>query len=197
MVNRPLVLLGAAVAAGLLFAVIGVVSIPSAAQTTGTNNNQSPSYLYKLENKYRKYENGVFTVRAGGGGTVAPLTWFFPRFAEIRVGETVTWVNPTGVGEPHTITFMMDNSTQADFAAPFIMSNANTTLAPAVPSANAEAVTMPGPNGSKLVVAANGRSINPTVIDSTGNVKTLPPNSSYTTDGSEKFINSGWMWPKD
>src|SRR5438105_4331396 len=131
MVNRKMVLLGATVAAGLLFAVIGAVSIQSAAQI-GTSNDQSPSFLYKLDSKYRKYEGGVFTVRAGGGAAVAPMTWFFPRIAEIKVGETVSWINPTAVGEPHTITFLMDNNTQTDFAAPFVMSSGNVTLTPAV-----------------------------------------------------------------
>src|SRR5689334_8499710 len=105
--NRRTFLLGAAVAAGLLFAIVGALSIPIAAQAggmnmtqTGDNMNQSPSFLYKLDSKYHKYENGVFTVRAGGGGHIAPTTWFFPRVAEIKVGETVTWINPTQVGEP-------------------------------------------------------------------------------------------------
>jgi len=196
MVNRTIVLLGAAVAAGLLFAVIGIVSIPIAAQT-GMGNDQSPSFLYKLDSKYRKYENGIFTVRAGGGAAVAPMTWFFPRIAEINVGETVSWINPTAVGEPHTVTFLMDNNTQTDFAVPFVMSKGNVALTPAVPNANAEAVTMTGPNGSQIVVAANIRSIGPTIIKADGNVTALPPNSSYTMDGTEKYVNSGWMWPKD
>jgi plastocyanin len=204
MKNRSVFLLGAAVAAGLLFAVIGIMSVPSAAQVsmnmTGSNitvgNDQSPSFLYKLDSKYHKYENGVFTVRAGGGGSIAPMTWFFPRIAEIKVGETVTWINPTAVGEPHTITFMMGNTSQADFAAPFVMSNTNTTFMPAVPNANADPVVMPGPNGAKIVVAANSRSISPTIIKADGNVTTLQPNTAYTMDGTEKFVNSGWMWPQ-
>jgi plastocyanin len=216
MISRRIVLLGVAIAAGLLFAIVGAVSIPTAAQSgmngsmeasqggmnmtdkgSGMSNEQSPSFLYKLYKKYHKYENGVFTVRAGGGGAVAPLTWFFPRVAEIKVGETVTWISPTSVGEPHTVTFIMDENMHAAFAAPFVMSNANTTLTSAVPNANAEAVVMPGPNGTNIVVAANSRSIAPTVIRVEGNVTTLQPNASYTMDGTEKFVNSGWMWPEN
>lgn len=249
MKNSVMIVLGAAIAAGLLFAVVAAVSIPPIAAEQGGNNSnnstkggngkesnqgqqqnmgqmnqnsgqgmegqkgmmmttndagnnnngsndQSPGYLYKMENKYHKYENGVFTIRAGGGSAVAPLTWFFPRHAEVKVGETVMWINPTRVGEPHTVTFMLDNSTHADFAGPFVMSNANTTLKSAIPNANAEAIVMPGPNGTKIVVAANNRSISPTVISSSGNVTHLAPNSSYTMDGTEKFVNSGWLWPQ-
>ncbi|HEX2615423.1 MAG TPA: plastocyanin/azurin family copper-binding protein [Nitrososphaera sp.] len=192
MVNY-LILSGAIAAAALLIAVVGV-SLNAAAQQ-GSDNSQSPAFVYKQDNKYYNYENGVFHVRAGGGGAISPLTWYFPRVAEIKVGETVTWTNPTQVGEPHTITFMMGNNTNADFAAPFVMSNANTSLTSAVPNANAEAVVMPGPNGTMIVVAANSRSISPTIIEANGNVTTMPPNSTYTMDGTEKFVNSGWVWP--
>ena len=214
-----LLLLGVAVAAGLLFAIVGAFSASSAAQpsaagnqgqgngtgqsmpmvmnnsSNNNNNNQSPSYLYKLDNKYRKYENGVFHVRAGGGNAISPMTWYFPRIAEIKVGETVTWINPTSVGEPHTVTFILDNNTATEFAAPFVISDGNANLTSAVPNANAEAVVMPGPNGTKIVVAANNRSISPTIIKADGNVTTFPPNGNYTMDGTEKYVNSGWIWP--
>jgi plastocyanin len=28
------------------------------------------------------------------------------------------------------------------------------------------------------------------------NVTYLPPNSSYTMDGTESYVNSGWIWPE-
>ena len=34
------------------------------------------------------------------------------------------------------------------------------------------------------------------MIDSQGNVKHSPPNTSYTVNGSEKNVNSGWLLPK-
>jgi plastocyanin len=218
------VLLGAIVAAGLLFAIAAItLSIPlGAAQPSGNNansgtsvngeqgngtgkgmmmtnnngnNDQSPSYYYRIENKYHEYKDGQFIVRAGGGGAAAPLTWFFPRHAEIKVGETVMWINPTKVGEPHTVTFMTDPNLHADFAGPFILSSANATLTSAIPNANAEAVITPGPNGTNIVVAANKRSMTPTVIDFIRNVTELPPNANYAMVGTEKYVNSGWIWP--
>jgi hypothetical protein len=43
----------------------------------------------------------------------------------------------------------------------------------------------------------NERSYIPTVIDSQGNVKHLPPpNAKYCMIGSEKYVNSGWLTPK-
>src|SRR5688572_33221649 len=58
-------------------------------------NEGSPSWLYKLNNKYHEYENGTLKVRVGAGGPVAPFTWYFPKYAEINEGETVVWKNPT------------------------------------------------------------------------------------------------------
>ena len=44
-------------------------------------------------------------------------------------------------------------------------------------------------------VAINGRSLAPTVIDANGNVTSIPPNQAYSMDGTEKYVNSGWLWP--
>jgi plastocyanin len=205
--NNRNVMFGAAIAAGLLFATIGSLSMANtAAQPAGNmqqgqgqgsmnENSERPSVQYQLNNKYHDYKDGIFRVRTGGGSHVAPLTLFFPSHAEIKAGETVVFFNPTRVSEPHTVTFIMDNSTFADFAAPFIIDN-QTTIAPAVPNSNAEPVLMPGPPGKNVIVALNSRSMMPTVIDSAGNVTYLPPNANYTVTGTEKYINSGWIWPK-
>ncbi|AIF82395.1 hypothetical protein NTE_00313 [Candidatus Nitrososphaera evergladensis SR1] len=167
--------------------------------SSGTGNQQNderPSVQYQLNKKYHDYKDGVSTVRAGAGGHVAPLTIFFPNHAEVKVGEKVAFINPTRVSEPHTVTFMFDNSTFADFAAPFVIDN-STSIRSAVPNANAEPVVMPGQqNGTKVIVALNNRSFMPTVIDSSGKVTYLPPNGNYTITGTEKYVNSGWIWPK-
>jgi plastocyanin len=206
MKNRSLIL-GAAIAAGLLFATIGSLSMANTAAQPGGNmqqgqgqgsmneNSERPSVQYQLNKKYHDYKDGIFRVRTGGGSSVAPLTLFFPSHAEIKVGETVVFYNPTRVSEPHTVTFIMDNSTFADFAAPFTIDN-QTTIAPAVPNSNTEPVLMPGPPGKNVIVALNSRSMMPTVIDSAGNVTYLPPNGNYTITGTEKYVNSGWIWPK-
>jgi plastocyanin len=67
---------------------------------------------------------------------------------------------------------------------------------------------MPGPNlepltvtsndtATKTVVVANARSLSPLVVDSTGqNVTYLPINANYTMDGTESYLNSGWIWPE-
>ena len=87
---------------------------------------------------------------------MAPLTWFFPRNAEIKVGETAVRYNPTSVAEPHTVTFAFGGEITA-VDAPFIISN-GTELTPLPPGSNAEPVTMPGENSTNIVLAANARS---------------------------------------
>jgi hypothetical protein len=77
---------------------------------------------------------------------------------------------------------------------PFIVDN-KTAITSAQPGANAEPVVMPGPDGKTVIVGVNARSLAPTVIDASGNVTTLPPNANYTFTGTEKHVNSGWMWP--
>ena len=202
MTNR-LVLLGAVAAAVLLFAIIGGPSISNTAAQSAdspqgqgmTDDSDKPSYVYALNKKYLDYENGVFKVRAGAGGAIGPATAFFPSHAEIKVGETVAFYNPTRVSEPHTVTFITDQGYYADFVAPFVIAD-GTSPVPAVPNSNADPVIMPGPNGTSIIVALNGRSMNPVVVDSAGNATYLPPNANYTLAGGEKYINSGWLWPK-
>jgi hypothetical protein len=55
---------------------------------------------------------------------------------------------------------------------------------------------MPGPNGSSIVIGINNRSIAPTVINASGNITHLALNANYTMDGTEKYVNSGWIWPQ-
>ena len=191
--TRNYTMLGLAVAASLILAV-GAMST-SLAQTNSTSADK-PSTVYKENVKYRDYKDGVFKVRAGAGSHIAPLTKFYPYKAEIKVGETVEWYNPTKVPEPHTVTFVLDQNYWADLEAPFVVQG-DTETTPLVQGSNTEAITMPGPEGSKIIVAANARVYTPTAISANGTVSYLPPNTSYTMDGGEKYINSGLIWPEE
>ena len=58
--------------------------------------------------------NKVVRIAAGGGNITAPWTVFLPQAVTINVGDSVEWYNPTiGAAEPHTVTFLLDNSTSA------------------------------------------------------------------------------------
>ena len=199
MKNHNLILgsiVAGAILLGAIFAVPNITAQPAQSQGGQLNeNDERPSVQFKLNKKYHDYKDGIFKVRTGAGSHVAPLTIFAPNHAEIKVGETVEFYNPTKVSEPHTVTFIMDSTAFADFVAPFLIDN-QTSIVSAAPDANAEPIVAPGPDGKKVIVALNSRSFSPTVVDAAGDVTYLPPNGNYTVTGTEKYINSGWIWPK-
>ena len=132
-------------------------------------------------------------VEAGRGNVSAIIDHFFPQTAEIKVGESITWYNPTQVAEPHTVTFALDTKTMTRPVAPFAINPSSTQFMPIPPDSNNEPVKVPRKN---VAVALNARSFIPTIIDSQGMVKHFTPNSAYTMNGTEKYVNSGWLLPK-
>jgi plastocyanin len=139
--------------------------------------------------------NGILhKIQAGGGNSTAPLTVFVPQNMQISVGESITWNNPSTVGEPHTVTFVLDNTTTTNIVSPFSVQN-STQFTAIPPNSNNEPLRPPGKNN--VVITVNSRSFVPTTIDSQGDLKQYaPPNPSYTMTGTEKYINSGWLLPK-
>jgi plastocyanin len=204
--KKNLALVGAAVAVGFLLTVAGMPSL-SSAQTQEQGQEQQQQ---QTESATAAAQNGTTTtatrVDAGGGGPESVVTWFTPQNVTINAGETVVWINPTVVGEPHTVTFIREQGYFANFESPFLIPN-GTELTPANPEEkNTEPLIIPGqpPNGdgtpaaasNDIIVAANARSTNPVVIDvQQNNVTYLPLNANYTMTGDELYVNSGWMWP--
>jgi plastocyanin len=145
--------------------------------------------------------NDTIRIDAGGGNATAPLTVYVPQNATIKAGQTLHWINPTPVGEPHSVTFMKQNDLFPPFAAPFAVLS-TTEFKALVPNPNVDPLIVPNPPGAdnateKTVIIDNARAYNPTVIDATGqNVTYLPPNANYTMDGTESYVNSGWLWPE-
>ncbi|AIF85261.1 hypothetical protein NTE_03232 [Candidatus Nitrososphaera evergladensis SR1] len=170
-------------------AVAGAASLTNASQEQFAQQQQDAT-------KSPTSTSAATTVHAGSGGPVGPLTIFSPSRVEIKVGEKVVWTNPSLVSEPHTVTFMKDNSTFADFGSPFIVSK-NTTFTPVSPGSNGEPFVVPNDNDTNIVVTLNKRSFFPVIINSEDKTSYLAPNAEYTMDGTEKYVNSGWIWPKD
>jgi len=174
----------ATIVVGLLFAIV-VSVVPSAAQSTENNTGSET-----------QAKDEVFIIKVGGGGPDTISTSFAPKHAEIKVGETVLWIAPSLVGEPYTVSFLIDNNTRTDFASPFVLPNGSKNLTSAVPNANVEPILMQGPDGKTVIIGVNNNSISPTIINEVGNLTHLAPNANYTMDGTEKYVNSGWMWPQ-
>jgi plastocyanin len=137
-------------------------------------------------------------VHAGVGNATSVLTDFVPKSVEIKAGDSIIWDSPTTVPEPHSVTFLKENKSFAAFAAPFRIPNSTEFKSPD-PSSNAEPLFAPlqTRDPMKTVITVNARAYIPVVIDSSGNnVRYLPPNSNYTMDGTESYVNSGWLWPE-
>jgi hypothetical protein len=113
------------------------------------------------------------------------------------VGDTVMWYNPTeGVAEPHTITFVLDNSPMAGIVSPLAVSNM-TEFRAIPPGSNNEPVLKPGEDGMNTLIAVNARTFNSVTIDSQDKVQYMNPNAIFSMTGDEKYINSGWILLKD
>lgn len=185
--NRHIMIALAIAAAGVLAA--STVTVTMAAQEDSTAMTLGQS------RKYMDYKDGVFKVKAGAGGPTAPLTAFFPQVANIKVGETVEWYNPSRVSEPHTVTFVAEDQYWANFETAYIAKNVE-GFEPLTPGENAEPITFPGPEGQTVIVAANARSIMPATVSADDTASFLAPNASYSMDGTEKYVNSGFIWPE-
>ena len=133
-------------------------------------------------------------VNVGGNGS----SWssFTPQSVEIKAGDTVTWRNPMAVSEPHTVSFLKDQSFYPPPSVP-VPITFNSTDLKADPDANIDPLIITDQNGTKSVIVDNARHYNPVSVDSSGhNATYLPLNANYTLTGTEKFVNSGWMWPE-
>lgn len=128
------------------------------------------------------------------GGNGSSWSSFTPQSVEIKAGDSVTWRNPMTVSEPHTVTFLKDQSFYPPPAVPMPITFNSTDLK-ADPDANIDPLII-NQNGTKFVIVDNARHYNPVSIDSSGkNARYLPLNANYTLTGTEKFVSSGWMWP--
>jgi plastocyanin len=148
---------------------------------------------------YGQQEGGATkVVHAGEGNASAVIVDFVPHNIEINAGDSVQWINPTQVAEPHSVTFLEDKKYFADFVTPFRIDN-STDFKQLIPESNSEPVFPPSEQGdiAKSVVLVNARAIMPVIIDSSGEkVSYLPPNSNYVMNGTESYVNSGWIWPE-
>ena len=110
-------------------------------------------------------------VRTGGDESIAKYS---PATAEVKVGQDVTFYNPTKVPDPHTVTFVMDNKSGAFLFLPFAIPAATTFTALSAAGSNSQPALMPNSqNGTKTIIGVNSRAIDPIVIDSAGKVKSI------------------------
>lgn len=139
--------------------------------------------------------NQSVKILAGGGNSSLLSTQFTPKVAQAKIGENVTWYNPGTVPVAHTVTFVRDSSFSiTGILFPFNITN-SAQFVPVPPSGNGEADLVVGKNQSRILLAANVRAIDPIVIDTLGDITYLDINSHFSVDGTEKYVNSGAIFP--
>jgi len=144
--------------------------------------------------------SAAVNTRVAAGGNGSAWDTYTPQSVEINAGDSVTWYNPSPVTEPHTTTFLTNQSYFPPLAAPFNIPS-NTETVSILPNPNVEPIVLPpGPtdtNESKTIIMDNARAYNPVVVDSARkNVTYLQPNSNYTLSGTETYLNSGFIFPQ-
>jgi plastocyanin len=169
--------------AGILVIIVAMTSIHFPIDNAAQAQGQSAS----------SQTNAITQVRVGGGNATYPFFGYNPQKVDISVGSKVVWT-PASVdfAEPHTVSFILKNNTMAAPDAPFAVPS-STKFTPMPPGANSEPNKIPGTN---TVIVNNARSYNPTIIDSTGIAKVVPPNAKLVVSGNEQYVNSGWLVPK-
>src|SRR5574342_22411 len=171
----------------LVLGIVLFVPNPIANAMDGTNT----SHKY-----YFDEDTGIYKVKAGGGSDRILVSKYYPTNLEINVGDTVMWYNPTKVPEPHTVTFVKNPAANPPLLGPYAISNSS-QLVPLPPGANSEPLLVPSQDGKgSVVVAVNARVYYPVIIDSEGKETTLAPNATYSMDGTEQYVNSGYLLPQ-
>ena len=191
-----MVLLNSALAIGVVTGMLLVVVTPRISAPVFVSGELNPARpLTNANIPNNSTTENVVKVKTGGGDNNVSSTQFFPQTVEIKTGGSVTWYNPTKVPEPHTVTFLMGSLYPIQPFLPVEVSkSAQLTLLPSAGS-NGEPIVVPGQNHTSFIIAANARAYNPVVINSNSNVTFLNWNAKYSMTGSEKYINSGWLFP--
>ena len=160
------------------------------------NEANLPGELKTLIAKFFLDHNPLLIrIKAGQANSTISINQFFPSDIEAKVGQNITWYNPSEVPVLHTITFVLDNKYKAGVFAPFSVPN-STRIISIPPGSNSDPTLVPARNGTGTIIGVNGRAFNSIVIDSAGNTKLMSPNANYTVNGDEKYINSGFLLPK-
>ncbi|MBV9176492.1 MAG: hypothetical protein JO297_05595 [Nitrososphaeraceae archaeon] len=142
-------------------------------------------------------EHYPFIVKVGTGNanSTTSINQFSPSKIEVKVGQYITWHNPSEVPLPRTVTFVLDGNYKAGVFAPFSIPRTITPLSIPI-GANSQPTPVPGQNRlNTTIITLNERAFRPVVIDSTGAAKYLNKNGNYTINGNEKYINSGFLLP--
>ncbi|MDQ5869025.1 MAG: hypothetical protein M3530_04765 [Thermoproteota archaeon] len=136
----------------------------------------------------------VYNADAGGGNATTPLNIFHPKNITINQSANIKWQNPTlGIPYPHTVTFIRADSNLSIPKINFNLSNYSSLI-----DSNSQ-----NAQNDKAAEVDVKSEILPTVISANGSIANLDPyanlggdGAQYNFTGTEKYVNSGLIWPE-
>lgn len=128
-------------------------------------------------------------IKVGEGNNTVSFTQYFPPYAEVKVGDSITWYNGMSVPNPHTVTFIQDLGHLEKIGVPFYISN-DTRFVPVIDNLG-EPLLEKTNNGTNIVMVLNSNALTPTIITSDDETLRLKKDSVIDFQGNEKFVNSG------
>jgi len=136
----------------------------------------------------------VYNADAGGGNATIPLNVYHPDEITTNQSANIKWQNPTlGIQYPHTVTFIRADNNLTIPKISFNLSNHSSLIDSKFQNAQ---------NDKAAAVDVNAE-ILPTVISANGSITYLDPygnlggdGAQYNFTGTEKYVNSGFIWPE-
>ena len=131
---------------------------------------------------------------AGGGHATIPLNVYHPDEITTNQSANIKWQNPTlGIQYPHTVTFIRADTNLTIPKISFNLSNYSSLIDSKFQNAQ----------NDKLAAVDVSAEILPTVISANGSITYLDPygnlggdGAQYNFTGTEKYLNSGFIWPE-
>lgn len=136
----------------------------------------------------------VYNADAGGGNATTPLNVYRPDEIMTNQSANIKWQNPTlGIQYPHTVTFIRADTNLTIPKISFNLSNYSSLIDSKFQNAQNNKASAVGVNAEIL----------PTVISANGSITYLDPygnlggdGAQYNFTGTEKYVNSGFIWPE-
>ncbi len=133
----------------------------------------------------------MYNADAGGGNATIPLNVYHPDEIMTNQSANIKWQNPTlGIQYPHTVTFIRADTNLTIPKISFNLSNYSSLIDSKYQNDKATAVDV-------------NAEILPTVISANGSITNLDPygnlggdGARYNFTGTEKYVNSGFIWPE-
>lgn len=175
--------IGAVVVAAVL-----IIAATSTASTTTSSAQQQSSVIHD--------------VKIGEGSTATnQLFTYSPPNLNINKGESVRWTSPSPITDFHTVTFVLDDTTNSDRYLPFVVSPQDSQYKLVPPFNKGEPAFIASPEtGEKAIVAINKDAWYPASSNGVGQptvyLNSTSPDIFTTLNSTTKIINSGVIIPK-